>query len=133
MLVPGRVFASDELMEVASEDRATDQVANVAHLPGIVVASFAMPDIHCGYGFSIGGVAAMSLSDGVVAGGVGFDICCGVRLLASNFDETDLEVHREAVMTELDRRIPRGIGKGGISRFPDRRSPGRRCRGGTAS
>ena len=116
MLVPGRVFASDELMEVAFEDRATDQVANVAHLPGIVVASFAMPDIHWGYGFPIGGVAAMSLSDGVISpGGVGYDICCGVRLLASRFDEADFKAHRQAVMTELDRRIPRGIGKGGIA------------------
>ena len=116
MLVPGRIFASDELMEVAFEDRATDQVANVAHLPGIVVASFAMPDIHWGYGFPIGGVAATRLSDGVISpGGVGFDICCGVRLLASKFDEADYEAHREAIMTELDRRIPRGIGKGGIA------------------
>jgi tRNA-splicing ligase RtcB (3'-phosphate/5'-hydroxy nucleic acid ligase) len=116
MLVPGRVFASEELMEVAFGDRATDQVANVACLPGIVVASFAMPDVHWGYGFPIGGVAAMSVSDGVVSpGGVGFDICCGVRLLASRFDESDFLAHRQAVMTELDVRIPRGIGKGGIA------------------
>lgn len=116
MLVPGRVFASEELMEVAFGDRATDQVANVACLPGIVVASFAMPDVHWGYGFPIGGVAAMSVADGVVSpGGVGFDICCGVRLLASRFDESDFLAHRQAVMTELDRRIPRGIGKGAIA------------------
>lgn len=116
MLVPGRVFASDELMEVVLEDRATDQVANVAHLPGIVTASFAMPDIHWGYGFPIGGVAATLVSDGVVSpGGVGFDICCGVRLISSNYGETDFRERREAIMQELDRRIPRGTGKGAIA------------------
>lgn len=116
MLVPGRIFASEDLMEIAREDRATDQVANVAQLPGIVSASYAMPDIHWGYGFPIGGVAAMSVSDGVVSpGGVGFDICCGVRLLASRLGESDFVAHGGAVMAELDRRIPRGIGKGGIA------------------
>ena len=117
MRVPGRVFASDALMEVVLEDRATDQVANVAHLPGIAVASFAMPDIHWGYGFPIGGVAATRVSDeGVVSpGGVGFDICCGVRLISSKFGENDFGERREALMSELDRRIPRGIGKGAIA------------------
>lgn len=116
MLVPGRIFASEELMEAVLRDRATDQVANVAHLPGIVDASFAMPDIHWGYGFPIGGVAATRTSDGVISpGGVGFDICCGVRLLASNLEEADFTEHREAIMSELDRRIPRGVGKGAIA------------------
>lgn len=116
MLVPGRVFASDELMEMILEDRATDQVANVAHLPGIVTASFAMPDIHWGYGFPIGGVAATRVSDGVVSpGGVGFDICCGVRLIASKYEESDFNDRRDVIMAELDRRIPRGIGKGAIA------------------
>lgn len=115
--MPGRVFASDQLMEVVLEDRATEQVANVAHLPGIAVASFAMPDIHWGYGFPIGGVAATRVLDGGVVspGGVGFDICCGVRLLASRFGEDDFVDRRDAVMSELDRRIPRGIGKGAIA------------------
>jgi tRNA-splicing ligase RtcB len=117
MKVPGRIFADDALMELVRQERATDQVANVAHLPGIVEASFAMPDIHWGYGFPIGGVAATSLGDeGVVSpGGVGFDICCGVRLLASDFDLADFERRRDAIMAELDRRIPRGIGKGAIA------------------
>lgn len=116
MRVPGRVFASDALMEVVLHDRATEQVANVAHLPGIQEASFAMPDIHWGYGFPIGGVAATSVSDGVVSpGGVGFDICCGVRLIASRFDESDFESRRDAIMSGLDNRIPRGIGKGAIA------------------
>ena len=116
MWVPGRIFASHELMEVVREDRSVEQVANVAHLPGIVRASFAMPDIHWGYGFPIGGVAAMRVSDGVVSpGGVGFDICCGVRLIASRFTEAEFESRRDTVMGELDRRIPRGPGKGAIA------------------
>jgi tRNA-splicing ligase RtcB len=116
MLVPGRVFASDSLMESVLRDRAIDQVANVAQLRGIVDASYAMPDIHWGYGFPIGGVAATTVEDGVVSpGGVGFDICCGVRLIASRFTEEDFNAHRETIMSELDRRIPRGIGKGGIA------------------
>ncbi|MFO7299057.1 MAG: RtcB family protein [Actinomycetes bacterium] len=116
MRVPGRIFADDALMEVVMQDRSVEQVANVAHLPGIVAASFAMPDIHWGYGFPIGGVAATRVSDGVVSpGGVGFDICCGVRLLASAFTEADFEARRAAVMGELDRRIPRGAGKGAIA------------------
>ena len=116
MRVPGRIFASDALMESVLRDRATIQVANVAHLPGIAGASFAMPDIHWGYGFPIGGVAATRVDDGVVSpGGVGFDICCGVRLIASDLTEPDFDLHRERVMSELDHRIPRGAGKGGIA------------------
>jgi tRNA-splicing ligase RtcB (3'-phosphate/5'-hydroxy nucleic acid ligase) len=116
MRVPGRIFASDALIEAVIHDRAAQQVANVAHLPGIVEASFAMPDIHWGYGFPIGGVAATTVDGGVVSpGGVGFDICCGVRLLASAFSEADFRLRRAAVMAELDRRIPRGLGKGSIA------------------
>ncbi len=117
MRVPGRVYASEALLAGAREEQAVRQVANVAHLPGIVEASIAMPDIHWGYGFPIGGVAATAVDDGGVVspGGVGFDICCGVRLLASAFTEADFEAHRDAVMAELDRRIPRGLGKGSIA------------------
>lgn len=116
MRVPGRIFASDRLMEAIEDDRSAQQVANVAHLPGIVGASFAMPDIHWGYGFPIGGVAATAVADGVVSpGGVGFDICCGVRLLASGLTEDDFAGHRDAIMDELDRRIPRGLGAGAIA------------------
>lgn len=117
MRVPGRVFASDELMEAIMQDRSVDQVANVAHLPGIVGASLAMPDIHWGYGFPIGGVAATDVDDGGVVspGGVGFDICCGVRLIGSRFDESDFKENGDAVMSQLDRRIPRGAGKGSIA------------------
>lgn len=117
MRVPGRIFASDALMEVAAMGEATQQVANVAHLPGIVEASFAMPDIHWGYGFPIGGVAATDIDDGGVVspGGVGFDICCGVRLLASDLTVDDFRRHRDAIMANLDARIPRGPGTGAIA------------------
>ncbi len=117
MRVPGRVFASERLMVKAQEDRAVHQVENVAHLPGIVGYSIAMPDVHWGYGFPIGGVAATDVDRGGVVspGGVGFDICCGVRLLASSFSEADFRGRRREVMAELDRRIPRGLGKGAIA------------------
>ncbi len=117
MRVPGRVFASEELFEKAASDRAIDQVANVAHLPGIVGASMAMPDIHWGYGFPIGGVAATDVEAGGVVspGGVGFDICCGVRLLRSDLDEAGFSRHRDRIMGELDARIPRGLGKGSVA------------------
>jgi tRNA-splicing ligase RtcB len=117
MRVPGRIYASDAIMEAVLQDRSVDQVANVAHLPGIVEASFAMPDIHWGYGFPIGGVAATDIDDGGVVspGGVGFDICCGVRLIASRFDESEFHENAGEVMAQLDRRIPRGAGKGGIA------------------
>ncbi|MDP8959869.1 MAG: RtcB family protein, partial [Actinomycetota bacterium] len=117
MRVPGVIFASEELFQKAQADRAAQQVVNVATLPGIVGASMAMPDIHWGYGFPIGGVAAFDVEEGGVVspGGVGFDICCGVRLLGSGFRQADFEQHREAVMAELDARIPRGLGKGSIA------------------
>jgi tRNA-splicing ligase RtcB len=117
MTVPGRIFASEMLMELVRLEHAGEQVANVAQLPGIRRASFAMPDIHWGYGFPIGGVAATEVDAGGVIspGGVGFDICCGVRLLASNFSEADFNAHRETVMHNLDQSTPRGLGKGGIA------------------
>lgn len=117
MLVPARIYASAELFTKAESDRASQQVMNVAHLPGIVTASLAMPDIHWGYGFPIGGVAATDVGAGGVVspGGVGFDICCGVRLLASHYGLADWEANGKAVMDELSRRIPRGLGKGAIA------------------
>jgi len=117
MRVPGIVFADEELITTAAADRALEQVANVAHLPGIVGASYALPDVHWGYGFPIGGVAATDPSRGGVVspGGVGFDIGCGVRLLASPVAASELLPHRELLMDELDRRIPRGLGPGAIA------------------
>ena len=117
MRVPGIVFASEALIADAVDTHAVDQVANVAHLPGIVEASMAMPDIHWGYGFPIGGVAATDVDEGGVVspGGVGFDICCGVRLLSSGLSEREFSDHRDPIMNALGRRIPRGPGEGGIA------------------
>ena len=114
MRVPGVVFASRKLLRDA--EKSLEQVANVATLPGIVGASYAMPDIHWGYGFPIGGVAATDVADGGVVspGGVGFDISCGVRLLTADVDSDGLASVLPAVMDGLDRAIPRGAGPGGV-------------------
>lgn len=116
MRVPGIVFASEELMPKISHDRSLEQVANVATLPGIVVASYAMPDVHWGYGFPIGGVAATDVAEGGVVspGGVGFDISCGVRLLVSPLRRDEVGPLLTALMDELDRRVPKGMGPGAI-------------------
>jgi tRNA-splicing ligase RtcB (3'-phosphate/5'-hydroxy nucleic acid ligase) len=121
MSVPGVVFASEALLQRAVEDEALRQVANVATLPGIVNASYAMPDIHWGYGFPIGGVAATDVDAGGVVspGGVGFDISCGVRLLASPFTAGELAPKLDALMDALDRAVPRGLGRGGVWHLRD--------------
>jgi len=118
MRVPGIVYASEEILESAHADKALEQVMNVATLPGIVGASIAMPDIHWGYGFPIGGVAAMSLDDGVVSpGGVGFDINCGVRLIATGLDDAEVRPRTEELLNELMRRIPQGTNDRGSLRL----------------
>ncbi|HET6965976.1 MAG TPA: RtcB family protein [Acidimicrobiales bacterium] len=115
MRVPGIVFAPAQIAAEVEEE-ALRQVANVATLPGIVEASFAMPDVHWGYGFPIGGVAATDVErEGVVSpGGVGFDISCGVRLLLSPLTASDLEPARVRLMDELNRSVPKGLGRGGV-------------------
>ena len=122
MRVPGRVFASEDLFQKAVDDKAVQQVANVATLPGVVGASLAMPDIHWGYGFCIGGVAATDAdSDGVISpGGVGFDIGCGVRLVRTNLDyKRDVKPRIQKLVEVLGRRVPRGVGgKGRLSITP---------------
>jgi tRNA-splicing ligase RtcB len=122
MRVPGRVFADDAGIAKARDDRALEQVANVATLPGIVRASYAMPDIHWGYGFPVGGVAATDVDAGGVIspGGVGFDICCGVRLLRSDLSLADVKDVLPELSVRLGQRIPRGVGTKGILRL-DRR------------
>ncbi|HZD01465.1 MAG TPA: RtcB family protein [Actinomycetes bacterium] len=119
MRVPGIVFASKALLPEVVSDRSMEQVAGVATLPGIVVASYAMPDVHWGYGFPIGGVAATDVQAGGVVspGGVGFDISCGVRLLTSDLDQADLPGCLPALMDALAVRIPRGLGRGGVWRL----------------
>lgn len=118
MRVPGLIFADDALMETMASDMAVQQVANVATLPGIVGHSIAMPDIHWGYGFPIGGVAATRVSDGVVSpGGVGFDINCGVRLLSTPLHKEDVTPKVKALLDQLFRDVPAGAGKGSEARL----------------
>ncbi|HEU4480296.1 MAG TPA: RtcB family protein, partial [Actinomycetota bacterium] len=118
MRVPARVFASRSLFEKASEDRAVEQIANVATLPGIVGYAFAMPDIHWGYGFPIGGVAATDADHGgaISPGGVGFDIGCGVRLVRTDLSWDEAKPHIRELVRTLSRRVPRGVG--GKGRLP---------------
>jgi tRNA-splicing ligase RtcB len=114
MRVPARVYADATLWEQISKDRSLDQLLNVATLQGVAERVYAMPDVHEGYGFPVGGVAAMDARTGVISpGGVGYDINCGVRLLA-----TELEVERvrdrvEALVHDLSRSIPSGTGRSG--------------------
>lgn len=119
MRVDGLVFASKPLIVKAKDDRAIDQVANVAHLPGIVGYSIAMPDIHWGYGFPIGGVAATDIGAGGVVspGGVGFDIGCGVRLLRSDLDFQEVQPKLRQLVDTMAARIPRGVGGKGLRRL----------------
>ena len=118
MRVDGVVFATRALLPLAHADRSLEQVANVATLPGIVAASYAMPDVHWGYGFPIGGVAATDVTEGGVVspGGVGFDISCGVRLLASSVTGGQIASRLRQLMDLLGARIPRGVGRGGVWR-----------------
>src|SRR5204863_1403434 len=113
MRVPGLIFADDALMETMASDQAVEQVANVATLPGIVGHSIAMPDIHWGYGFPIGGVAATRISDGVISpGGVGFDINCGVRLISTPLYHEEIKSNLKELLYQMYRDIPAGAGKG---------------------
>jgi len=111
MRTRGLIFASKEMLTKIREDRSLEQVANVATLPGIVGPSMAMPDIHWGYGFPIGGVAAFDLEEGVVSpGGVGYDINCGVRLLRTNLERRAVEPRIEDLVNVLFGNIPSGVG-----------------------
>ena len=120
MRVDGLIFASEALVESIRKDAAPEQVANVAHLPGIQYASIAMPDIHWGYGFCIGGVCATAPEEGGVIspGGVGYDINCGVRLVRSALTEDDVRSPLGTLMDELFRSVPAGVGQGGKYTFP---------------
>jgi tRNA-splicing ligase RtcB len=122
MRVEGRIFADEKLIEQIRLDQAPEQVANVAFLPGIQSASLAMPDIHWGYGFCIGGVSATDPAEGGVVspGGVGYDINCGVRLLRTNLMCEDVQPKFEQLMDALYHRIPAGVGTGGPYLFADK-------------
>src|SRR5713226_2272434 len=115
MHVPGMVYADDALIEQIQEDNALQQVANVATLPGIVGYSLAMPDIHWGYGFPVGGVAATHAESGVVSpGGIGFDINCGVRLLATDLLVEQIRGKVDKLADELFHNLPSGVGGAGM-------------------
>jgi tRNA-splicing ligase RtcB len=114
MRVAGLIYASKEMLDSIREEQTPEQVANVAFLPGIVGYSLAMPDIHWGYGFPIGGVAAMDIRDGVVSpGGVGYDINCGVRLLCTNLNQAEVRPRINELINGLFRNIPSGLGSEG--------------------
>lgn len=114
MRVPARFYADAELLELALEDKGLDQLVNCATLPGIVAHALAMPDIHQGYGFPIGGVVATRLPGGVISpGGVGYDINCGVRLLGTQLNVEDIVPWLDELATQLQRNCPHGVGRGG--------------------
>ncbi len=111
MKVPGYVFASKSLFEHMQKDKTLEQLKNMAKLPGVVGAVYAMPDAHQGYGFPIGGVVAFDLKNGVVSpGGVGYDINCGVRMLITNISKKDFLEKRKEIMKELGKAVPSGVG-----------------------
>ena len=121
MIVPGLIYTSEAMLKHIWEEQVFQQVANVAFLPGIVGRSLAMPDIHWGYGFPIGGVAATRVKDGVVSpGGVGFDINCGVRLLRTNLAEEEVRPRIQQLVNELFVNIPSGLGSEGKIRVSEK-------------
>ncbi len=119
MKVDGHIFADDRLIEQIRADQAPQQVANVAHLPGIQAASLAMPDIHWGYGFCIGGVCATDPDEGGVIspGGVGYDINCGVRLMRTNLQAEEVRENVTQLTDALFHAVPAGVGRGGKYSF----------------
>ncbi|HKQ32996.1 MAG TPA: RtcB family protein, partial [Thermodesulfobacteriota bacterium] len=114
MRVPGRIYTTERMLEAIREEKALEQVMNVAYLPGILKYSIAMPDIHWGYGFPIGGVAAFDAEEGVISpGGVGYDINCGVRLMRSSLTEEEVKPRLKDLVADIFRRVPCGLGEGG--------------------
>ncbi len=118
MRVPGLIFSSSELMPNMKGDQSLQQVVNVATLPGIVKHALAMPDIHWGYGFPIGGVAAFTMENGIISpGGVGYDINCGVRLLTTSLLASEIRPEIKDLVSALFRDIPTGVGSRGRIRL----------------
>ena len=114
MRVPARFYADAELLAGALKDKSLEQLVNTATLPGVTRYALAMPDIHQGYGFPIGGVVATELPDGIISpGGVGYDINCGVRLLATHLEEAEIAPHLDDLASALHANCPSGVGKGG--------------------
>ncbi len=118
MQVAAVIYTSSKLLSSLKRDDTLMQIKNVACLPGIKCAAYAMPDAHQGYGFPIGGVAAFSKEEGIISpGGVGYDINCGVRLLRTDFIEVDIHKFLQKLIGEIFREVPAGIGKGGLARL----------------
>ncbi|MFA4916010.1 MAG: RtcB family protein [Syntrophales bacterium] len=121
MKVPGIIYSSEELIRQMGPDESPQQVANVAHLPGITKYSLAMPDMHWGYGFPIGGVAAFSMEEGVVSpGGVGYDINCGCRLMTTRLSLADIQDFLKELVGALFMDIPSGVGSKGALKLSER-------------
>ena len=121
MRVPGVIFSDEKLLNEGQTDQSLQQVVNVAHLPGIVTASLAMPDLHWGYGFPIGGVAAMDATTGVISpGGVGYDINCGVRLMRSELTVDEIQPKLKTLIASLFHDVPCGVGMSGDIRLSKR-------------
>lgn len=121
MRVPGVIYADEKLMRDALKDKAVQQVANAAHLPGIVKYSLAMPDIHWGYGLPIGGVVATDIEEGgvVTPGGVGYDINCGMRLMRTNLTAKEIRPKIKDLVAALYKSVPAGVGSEGNIRVND--------------
>jgi len=118
MRVPARLYADEELLEAALEDRSVEQLVNTATLPGVVKYTLAMPDIHQGYGPPIGGVIPLRTSDGIISpGAVGYDINCGVRLLRSNILAEEVKPIMDDIVNALFRGVPSGVGRSGDVRL----------------
>ncbi|MCU0559534.1 MAG: RtcB family protein [Desulfobacterales bacterium] len=121
MRAPARFYADEELLRGLDGDRSLEQLVNTAALPGIAGYALAMPDIHQGYGFPIGGVVATALPDGVISpGGVGYDINCGVRLLASRLESEAVAPHLDQLASALFTNCPSGVGRGGQVKLKSR-------------
>ncbi len=118
MRVPARVYISEEMLDAVLQDESLDQLVNVATLPGIEKYALAMPDVHEGYGFPVGGTAAFNLDEGIISpGGIGYDINCGIRLLKSTITFSEIESKAEELGYAMHREIPSGVGKGGALRL----------------
>jgi len=112
------IFADDKMIQTIKQDNSLEQVANVACLPGIVGKSMAMPDIHWGYGFPIGGVAAFDGKEGIISpGGIGFDINCGVRLVRTDLRFDEVKDKIPALVNSLFKNVPSGVGVSGKLRL----------------
>ena len=113
MKVPGKIYASEKILENIQKDKTIEQIKNIACLKGILKESIALADAHQGYGFPIGGVAAFDLDEGIISpGGVGYDINCSVRLLKTNLTKKDILDKQKEIADKLNKKVPSGVGRG---------------------